>query len=510
MSSKASTSSDVYAEQVKLLYKNALIAYVGAVVNASLLSYIQSDYISHAIIFWWFVSILVVTVGRAFAAWRYAKKKPGPEEAGLWNAIYLIGTALAGCVWGATALLLFPINSLAHQLFVAFVLAGMSAGSISMLAPRMEASLVFLLTALLPLLFRYFTMQTPIHAAMGVMTLLFLLACVVSALNFHRAIRTSLNLRFDKQDLQAEIAMRNQIEDRLYQEKDRLQTTLSSIGEGVVMIDVDGRINYMNSAAEYLCGWHHGDVLNRLASQVFENVDHQNQRIATALEDSLRSAQQIRKQSKLSRKDGKEFVVEELATPLYDRHGNTIGAVSVFRDITEAQQKTEELAYAADHDALTGLPNRNLLKDRTKQAIARAQRKHENFALLFLDLDRFKEVNDSMGHASGDALLIDVATRLTRCVREEDTIARLGGDEFVVLLDGPTQITQVKTVADKILNALRKPYQLSKQSIQVTVSIGSSLYPNDGQSVESLLEHADTAMYRAKKYGRDRLHMSMA
>lgn len=176
----------------------------------------------------------------------------------------------------------------------------------------------------------------------------------------------------------------------------------------------------------------------------------------------------------------------------------------------EAQQKSEELAYAADHDSLTGLPNRNLLKDRARQAIARAQRKQENFALLFLDLDRFKEVNDRMGHASGDALLIDVAKRLTDCVREEDTVARLGGDEFVILLDGPTQIAQVRTVADKILNALRKPYHLSKQSINVTVSIGSSLYPGDGQSVESLLEHADTAMYRAKKQGRDRLHRSAA
>ncbi|MGZ3236032.1 MAG: diguanylate cyclase domain-containing protein, partial [Burkholderiaceae bacterium] len=349
----------------------------------------------------------------------------------------------------------------------------------------------------------------PLQTAMGVMTLLFFIGTMFSATNFHRAIKSSLNLRFDKQELEAEITKRNQVEESLYQEKDRLQATLSSIGEGVVMIDAEGRINYMNSAAEQLSGWGHHAALNRLASEVFESVDNQNQRTTTAMEDSLRTARQVRKQCVLLC-NADRYIVEELATPLYGRHSNAVGAVSVFRDVTEAQQKTDELAYAADHDALTGLPNRNLLNDRTRQAIARAQRKHENFALLFLDLDRFKEVNDRMGHASGDALLIDVAKRLSDCVREEDTIARLGGDEFVVLLDGPAQITQVKAVADKILKALRKPYQLSKQSINVTVSIGSSLYPSDGQSVESLLEHADTAMYRAKKQGRDRLNMNVA
>ncbi|HEY8102499.1 MAG TPA: diguanylate cyclase [Burkholderiaceae bacterium] len=499
----------LYAEQVKLLYKNAPIAYVVTVINGAILIYIQSPYISRSILSMWYGSLLLLTAGRAFVSFRYAKMNCRPEDAKFWNKIYCIGAGLAGCVWGSAALLLFPMDR-AHQVFVAFVLAGMSAGGVSVLAPRIEACLAFLLPALLPLFFQYITLRTPLQTAMGIMTLLFFIGIIFSALNFHRVIKTSLSLRFDKQELEAEIAMRNQVEERLYQEKDRLQATLSSIGEGVVMIDAEGRINYMNSAAEQLSGWGHHAAQNRLASEVFESIDNQNQRTTTAMEDSLHTAQQVRKQCTLFCNSDKRYVVEELATPLYDRHSNVVGVVSVFRDMTEAQKKTDELAYAADHDALTGLPNRNLLKDRTRRAIARAQRKHENFALLFLDLDRFKEVNDRMGHASGDALLIDVAKRLTGCVREEDTIARLGGDEFVVLLDGPTQVAQVKTVADKILKSLRKPYQLSKQSINVTVSIGSSLYPNDGQSVESLLEHADTAMYSAKKQGRDRLNIYAA
>jgi diguanylate cyclase (GGDEF)-like protein len=222
-----------------------------------------------------------------------------------------------------------------------------------------------------------------------------------------------------------------------------------------------------------------------------------------AMEDSLRQGNQITKQNVVFCKAQKKHLVEEIATPIYDRQGGIAGAVAVLHDVTEAQQKAEQLAYAADHDPLTGLPNRNLLRDRTRQAIARAQRKHENFALLFLDLDRFKEINDSMGHAAGDALLIDVAKRLTACVREDDTIARLGGDEFVVLLDGPAQKNQVRAVADKIRNALRKPYRLGETLASVTVSIGMSLYPFDGQDTDALLGHADTAMYRAKQHGRD-------
>jgi diguanylate cyclase (GGDEF)-like protein len=124
---------------------------------------------------------------------------------------------------------------------------------------------------------------------------------------------------------------------------------------------------------------------------------------------------------------------------------------------------------------------------------------------LFLDLDRFKEVNDNMGHAAGDALLVEVARRLIGCVREEDTIARLGGDEFVVLLDGPTPERQVKAVADKIRHTLRKPYQFGARSAAITVSIGASLYPSDGQDPETLLGHADSAMYHAKQQGRDRV-----
>jgi diguanylate cyclase (GGDEF)-like protein/PAS domain S-box-containing protein len=505
--SSASTQSihswQVRAEQVKLLYQNAPLAYALTLINGAILIYVQSEYIAPTTLFAWYGGLLLVTVIRAMTARQYARLRPGPAETEFWRLAYVAGAGAAGCIWGSAALLLFPAESMAHQVFVAFVLAGMAAGGVGVLASRMEACMAFLVPLLVPLAIRYLALPTALQMAMGVMTLFFLAGLTVSAGNFHRSIRRSLYLRFDKQDLEHEIARRHQVEEQLFQEKDRLQTILSSIGEGVALIDAEDRIEYLNPAAEQLCGWSIQQAMHRPAGEVFECFDGEEQRIPTAMQNCLQAAEQIRKQSVLLCKRGSRHIVEEVATPLYDRHSKTIGAVSVFRDVTEAALKSEQLAYAADHDPLTGLPNRNLLKDRTRQAIARAQRKHEGFALLFLDLDRFKAINDSMGHASGDALLVDVARRLTDCVREEDTIARLGGDEFVVLLDGPMQKKQVEVIAGKILQTLNQPFRLGEHWATVSASIGASLYPGNGHDTESLLGHADAAMYRAKQLGRN-------
>lgn len=504
---KSIHSDELFAAQVKLLYRNAPLAYSVTLVNGAILAYVQSAHISIPVLLAWYGCLLLVTAIRTLLIMQFARIKPGPGDARRWNGIYIVGTAMAGMVWGSTAWVLFPIDSIAHQVLVAFFLAGMSAGGISVLAPRMEACLAFLLPTLLPLAVRYLVLGSFLQTTMGIMTLIFFAGMYISALNFHRSICMSLHLRFDKRELEEEVAQRRRAEEELFMEKERLQTTLHAIGEGVVLIDAEGRIEYMNPAAEQLCGWSFHDALHRPVSEVLESVDIQNRRSTTAAEDSLLSNDRRVKQNILLCKAGEKHVVEELATPLCDRHSKMAGAVSVLRDVTEELQRTEQLDYAANHDSLTGLPNRNLLKDRTRQAIARAQRKHENFALLFLDLDRFKTVNDNMGHATGDALLIDVAKRLTECVREEDTIARLGGDEFVVLLDGPTQRNQVGAIADKIRRTLREPYQFETQSdaITVTVSIGASLYPSDGQDSETLLGHADNAMYQAKQQGRDRV-----
>ena len=177
--------------------------------------------------------------------------------------------------------------------------------------------------------------------------------------------------------------------------------------------------------------------------------------------------------------------------------------VCVVRDVTERTYAEEQIKHLAYHDALTGLPNRLLFKDRLTVALSHAQRGHERLAVLFLDLDRFKVINDSLGHTAGDQLLQAVAWRIQSCVRESDTVARLGGDEFTLLLPQLTHSEDAARVAQKILQAVQHPFTVEGRELFITTSVGISLYPEDGEEAETLIKNADTAMYQAKAEGRD-------
>jgi diguanylate cyclase (GGDEF)-like protein len=205
----------------------------------------------------------------------------------------------------------------------------------------------------------------------------------------------------------------------------------------------------------------------------------------------------------LIRRDGIESPVEDSSAPIHDRRGQVTGAVMVLHDVSTARALTLKLAYVAQHDSLTDLPNRALLNDRLTQAITVAHRRHSALAVLYVDLDRFKHINDSLGHAVGDRLLQSAALRLSDCVRASDTVSRLGGDEFVILLSEVTHAHDAALCAEKVLQALRMPYVMDEHELHITASIGIVIYPGDGTEVEALLQNADSAMYEAKDRGRN-------
>ena len=203
------------------------------------------------------------------------------------------------------------------------------------------------------------------------------------------------------------------------------------------------------------------------------------------------------------RRDGHESPIEDSAAPIHDRSGRITGAVIVFHDVSAARQMSLQLSHLAQHDSLTDLPNRMLLNDRLQQAITMAKRHGYRIAVLFMDLDRFKHVNDSLGHDVGDQLLQAVARRLERCVRESDTVGRQGGDEFVAVLSELDTPENAGIGAAKLLAALTLPYHIGPHDLIVPVSIGVSIYPDDGDDAETLVNNADTAMYHAKENGRN-------
>ncbi len=204
------------------------------------------------------------------------------------------------------------------------------------------------------------------------------------------------------------------------------------------------------------------------------------------------------------RKQGTLYSVLQSITPLYNDQGQLTHFLSVQQDVSEKKEMEQKIAHLAYHDTLTGLPNRSLFNDRMQQAITQSKRDKSKFSLLFIDLDGFKEVNDTYGHAVGDMLLKVVAERLTLCVREGDTVARLGGDEFIVLLRATASERNLVQIAAKIIDRVGTPYELGNYIARVTASIGISRYPSDASNAETLMSYADEAMYQAKHTGKNR------
>jgi diguanylate cyclase (GGDEF)-like protein/PAS domain S-box-containing protein len=292
----------------------------------------------------------------------------------------------------------------------------------------------------------------------------------------------------------------------LFEEKERAQVTLNSIGDAVISTDVTGNVTYLNIVAQRLTGWSQQEAAGRPFGEVFRIIDS-----TTRDEAPNPMAFAVRENKTVSltpnciliRRDGIESPIEDSAAPIHDRYGQVTGAVIVFHDVSEARATTRTMSYLAQHDSLTDLPNRVLLNDRMNEAMSLAHRYTRQLAVLFLDVDRFKHVNDSLGHMIGDRLLQSIAQRLLSCVRASDTVSRQGGDEFVVLLSEVAHARDATVCADKILEVLRAPHQIDQHDVHVTASIGIVTYPEDGTDVDTLMKHADFAMYHAKENGRD-------
>jgi diguanylate cyclase (GGDEF)-like protein/PAS domain S-box-containing protein len=297
---------------------------------------------------------------------------------------------------------------------------------------------------------------------------------------------------------------RQAMEEALFFEQQRAQVTLSSIGDAVLTTDLPGRVTYLNPVAERMTGWSRHEAAGRPLEEVFRIVDGRNRRPArNPMTQAIRLDRTVglTPDCLLVRRDGLEIAIEDSASPIHDRRGQVIGAVIVFKDVAEARAASQQNVHLAQHDSLTDLPNRLLLSDRLTQAIAMAQRQGHRLAVMFLDLDRFKHVNDSLGHLVGDTLLQSVARRLVGCVRASDTVSRQGGDEFVVLLSQIEHADDAAASARKIHAAMVAPHDIGNHRLHIGVTIGIGIYPDDGLDAEALIRCADTAMYDAKERG---------
>jgi diguanylate cyclase (GGDEF)-like protein/PAS domain S-box-containing protein len=306
--------------------------------------------------------------------------------------------------------------------------------------------------------------------------------------------------------------LRNAIERKLSEEaflaeRERVEVTLNSVGDALIRTDTSGRVTYLNRTAEEMTGWASAEAEGRPLEEVVHIVDGAPREPADSDETIPGDTPPaLVSTCILIGRDGSESAIEYSMALAYDRLGSLTGERIVLRDISAARATTMQMLHLASHDPLTDLPNRLLLADRLARALALAQRHQRRLAVLFLDIDRFKHINDSLGHMLGDELLRAVGREVTMCVRSSDTVSRHGGDEFVVVLAELEHPEDAAMGARKIIAALARPHKLSGHELHITVSIGISVYPDDGKDAETLITNADLALYHAKQHGRDCYH----
>ena len=294
---------------------------------------------------------------------------------------------------------------------------------------------------------------------------------------------------------------------------------IQSANYSIITTDTDGIITSFNASAERLLGYSKEELINKESPAIIHDISEiisHNKKLSVELDREVeigfetltaksRSGAIDENNWTYIHKDGSRIPVRLSVTALYDSQGKIYGYLGIAHDITEQLKTEEQLEKLAYFDPLTKLPNRMLYSDRLEQAIAFASRNKSKFSVFFIDLDKFKFVNDNYGHEVGDQLLVKVANILTRCVRKSDTVARLGGDEFTVILpniNSPYNRESVSLIAEKIITQLSQDFMINDKLVQIGASIGVAIYPDHGSDVSSLNKHADIAMYQAKYMGR--------
>jgi diguanylate cyclase (GGDEF)-like protein/PAS domain S-box-containing protein len=299
-----------------------------------------------------------------------------------------------------------------------------------------------------------------------------------------------------------DITERKLAEATLKNSEERYRSLVESSTDAILMLDRERNAITCNQAFLDLFGYQKSEVEGQ-SIRFIHPSEESFRAYGKATYPLVERVGSLREEWDLMRRDGTIFSAEIVTSPIRSLDGTTTGYICLIRDITERKRAEEELAYMATHDSLTGLPNRTLFSDRLTMALTQGRRSKKNLAVMLLDLDYFKDVNDTLGHSMGDQLLRAVGNRLSGLLRKGDTIARIGGDEFLLLLPELLQLEYATTLAQKILLAFREPFVFNDHQLHITTSIGIAMFPDDGDNADALMKSADIAMYRAKNKGRD-------
>ena len=486
-------SMDIRHKILHLLNANFIKSTPIIILNSGFLLYILWDTESHTLLTLWFVIALLITLARDLLSYYYFKRIT-THNYETWYHYYTIGVLFSTSTWAAVPILFFAPEQIVHNFFIAFVILGVASGSTATLAGDLKLSRIYLFFLLVPMLFQFWTHNDPLYLTAGFMTIFYLLLVSVTGKSFHKHIINSLR----NQELY------NSVQNQLDEHEKQLSMMFKQAPIGIfyydnnlTIIDCNTKLEeVMHAPREKLIGLNLNMLPDRRPVEMMKDAVERME--ATVYEGPYHT--------KIA---GLDLIVKIQMTPLIDQNGVVHGGLSMMEDKTKEYQARQEAEFLSLHDPLTGLPNRKLLKERMKQTLAEQEREQTHSALLFLDLDHFKQINDSLGHNMGDQMLIQTSERLKQTLRRSDTLSRLGGDEFVILLphvstDKKQTYHHAYDVAQKIHDAMSEPFNIGQQQLFSSTSIGISLFDATLTESNEILRRADMAMYQSKSDGRKR------
>ena len=509
--------AEVERQKTRTLYGNAAVAYGATLVVAAILAF--THVVLHAstttVLAWW-CAIALSASGRYLLAFRFRRLRTTAFDAKKWQDVYVAATGLIGGVWGVGAIMFTWNAPESARLFTGLVIAGMMAGSLPILGAVPYAFRSFLLPVVTPMGVAVLGQaSSPLDWTYAVMIAVFLVAMLVSVRYLGQTLDAAIRLGVEEQCLarnleqardvaEAALADRKRAESTLKASEERYRLILQYSPTGILHYDKNLVITYCNDRIAQLLQV----PVERLIGLNMRSI--KDQRVLPALLAALDGRNGSYEGEYLATLSGAQIWGSLSCAPLHGGDGGVEGAVAIIEDTSARHRSENEIRNLAYFDPLTRLPNRRLLMDRLGQAMTASNRSGEFGALMILDLDRFKGINDTRGHDVGDQLLIEVARRVSACLRQGDTVSRLGGDEFVVVLEslGETEtvaLSRAEAIAEKIRVAVSHPYALGgwEAAYFSTTSLGVTLFRGQGDIAEVLMKQADVALYQAKDAGRN-------
>jgi diguanylate cyclase (GGDEF)-like protein len=478
----------VLEQKVKMLFSGSIFSITINATVGLILIIVQLPVIPVSTSLSWYAVLVTVLISRCvlLVYWQRDEDKTERNQA-RWIQYFRFSIFVTGSIWGVGGVILMPQDSMAYQTFLSFTIGGLSSGGMATLSVDRRSVVAFVLPTMIPHILILIQQGEPITYGMSAMLLLFLFFVFLMARKSGETFLENARLRI-----------------KALESESRLRMMLDFSPTAASIIDTDTQeVVFANKSYASLIEKKHQEALGVTLRRYYANKVEYDDTVKL-----IEFGQQVNNQLvELHIFDSQQTTKWVLASYLQIEYHSKQMILAWFYDITDRKVMEEHAQHLAHHDALTGLPNRILFRERLHLAMTMAERDKYALALMFIDLDEFKPINDTYGHDVGDAVLIQCAERIRACLRKPDSVARLGGDEFVVLLHKVTDEQAALQVAEKVLEVLQSPMTFEGLSVSVGASIGVALYPLHSTEEDGLLNCADFAMYEAKRHGRNRVKL---